>query len=1529
MSDLADETAGDLPVKDVGLCLAGIGGLQESSAAQNARARQAVSRISREELEDRFLRLHDENFLLKQHARKQEDKIKRMATKLIRLVTDRKRSELESGGTKRVGRDIEMEEMIEELQEKVCELEKQNEGLRNRLVACKQQLQVQGRRQTPYNYVQSRINTGLRKVNEVASMQENLKRGIRVQDPEPAAKYTQTIQPRYGHSLLEEARAEIRNLENVIESYKTQMEEMEQSAEILREQIKKKEQGYEESLLQLREHQATGQRIAIRDNVEMIRLQKQFAEKATAFTVMEGKLLQIQENQRTMKASHDAFMNKVDELNTQLKEERCKCLCLEKQLHSASFSRRITEELQERVTDLQKEKDLLKENYDKLFNSAFDMTHEQQWKLKEQQLKLQIAQLETALKSDLADKNEILDKIKLEREQNERLSQENKELQLHYLQHKQQLDELKDRMKFFTKESDIDVAELSEALMLIKVRNNQKKGNLEFLEKLEDDINKDLERSMRELQARHAETVQELEKTRNMLIMQYKINKDYQSEVDTVTRKMEDNKREYEMKLDQYAQLLDIRADRIRKLEAQLKDIAYGTKQFKFKPEITADDKVDEFDETIHLERGENLFEIHINTLIFSPEALQAFSEQEPATFCTFAFYDYELQSTPVVHGLQPVYDFTSQYIVRVDDFFLQYLQKNTVKLELQFTFGTDYETIAVCQLRMHEILEKNGRIFGTTNLVGIRGDVKDYGTLEYWIRLRVPMDQAIRLYKERTKALGYIVSNLKADDKTPEVPTISQINTSPLADGNLNELYITIKFCSNLQTERRNGQPSPYVVYKFFDFADHDTSIIPNTNEPQFDDHFSFPVPMNADLDKYLKSESLHIYVFDDEEPDNTFYLGKANVPLISLAHDKYITGTFELRNSEGQANGTVNVVLKWQNSYFPPSGSTMTVEQAEVVPKQEPEKLPIEEELKASPLSKPSSGTVVKMPPTPKPRKLYIDSGKQERRVSFADPSATISRSSTVVEKKLEEVESIPAKPEQISQVKRSPSVVAKQREEVNSSEKDETIPQVKRTPSGRKLEESKSGTGTDEPVNQVKQSPSDRKLGETKSAPGTAEPVSQVKRTPSGRKLQETKSAAGTDEAVSQVKQSPSDRKLGETESAAGTVEPVSQVKRTPSGRKLEEAKSAAGTNEPISQVKQTPSVRKLQEIKSATGTVEAVSQIKRTPSGRKLDETKSATGVDEPVSQIKRTPSDRKLEETKSAAGTVEPVSELKRTPSIVAQKREEVEVTPQTAEPAIQDGKGTALEDGAEPNFEKVQEEGELSELSDGQVAFPSGQSGAISEESETIDVKESDQDGNDAQATDIDESITDSDDSIVPGWPSKDIKQPSEKIRIEIVSLTINNNAPILKDETVQRLFVEYKFCNLPAEETPLSLPKPSSGQWIHYNYSNVIHVDEENNQQRRQFLKSVLQGLESNLESIRFTIVSDPPEDEQELECEDVGFAHINLREIFQKGEDVIEKDIDIVYPQGGTEVIGKVKVTVEALEVLRNISKENGRQL
>uniref|UniRef100_A0A2K5CP82 Protein fantom n=1 Tax=Aotus nancymaae TaxID=37293 RepID=A0A2K5CP82_AOTNA len=1227
MSGPTDETAGDLPVKDIGLNLFGMGGLQETSATRTMKSRQAVSRVSREELEDRFLRLHDENILLKQHARKQEDKIKRMATKLIRLVNDKKRYEQVGGGPKRLGRDVEMEEMIEQLQEKVHELERQNEALKHRLISAKQQLQIQGYRQTPYNNVQSRINTGRRKANENAGFQECPRKGIKFQDVD-VAETPHPMFTKYDNSLLEEARGEIRNLENVIQSQRGQIEELEHLAEILKTQLRRKENEIELSLLQLREQQATDQRSNIRDNVEMIKLHKQLVEKSNALSAMEGKFIQLQEKQRTLRISHDALMANGDELNMQLKEQRLKCCSLEKQLHSMKFSERRTEELQDRINDLEKERELLKENYDKLYDSAFSAAHEEQWKLKEQQLKVQIAQLETALKSDLTDKTEILDRLKTERDQNEKLVQENRELQLQYLEQKQQLDELKKRVKFYNQENDINADELSEALLLIKAQKEQKNGDLSFLVKVDSEINKDLERSVRDLQATHAETVQELEKTRNMLIMQHKINKDYQMEVEAVTRKMENLQQDCDLKVEQYVHLLDIRAARIQKLEAQLKDIAYGTKQYKFKPEIMPDDSVDEFDETIHLERGENLFEIHINKVTFTSEVLQASGDKELVTFCTYDFYDFELQITPVARGLHPIYNFTSQYLVHVNDLFLQYIQKNTITLEVHQAYSTEYETIAACQLKFHEILEKSGRIFGTASLVGTKGDIPNFGTVEYWFRLRVPMDQAIRLYRERAKALGYITSNFKGlehmQSLSQQAPKTTQLSSTDSTDGNLNELHITIRCCNHLQSRASHLQPHPYVVYKFFDFADHDTAIIPSSNDPQFDDHMYFPVPMNMDLDQYLKSESLSFYVFDDSDTQENIYIGKVDVPLISLAHDRCISGIFELTDHQKHSAGTIHVILKWKFAYLPPSGSITTEDLRNVIRKEEPEVV--------QRLPPASSVSTLVVAPRPKPRRLT----PVDKKVSFMD--------------------------------------------------------------------------------------------------------------------IMPHQSDVSQESSVDEVKE------------------------------------------------------------------------------------------------------------------------------------------------------------------NTEKMQQgKDDVSLLSEGQLAeqnLPSSEDETEITEDLEPEVEE-------------DISASDSDDCIIPGPISKNIKQPSEKIRIEIIALSLNDSQ-VTMDDTIQRLFIECRFYNLPAEETPVSLPKPKSGQWVYYNYSNVIYVDKENNQAKRDILKAVLQKQEMPNRSIRFTVVSDPPEDEQDLECEDIGVAHVHLADMFQEGRDLIEQNIDVFDARADGEGIGKLRVTVEALHALQSVYEQ-----
>ncbi|XP_054025949.1 protein fantom isoform X2 [Dryobates pubescens] len=1265
MSIPCDETSGDLPVRDVGLTLAETGGIQESSTAQNAKARQAVLRISREELEDKYLRLHDENILLKQHANKQEDKIKRMATKLTRLVNDKKKAEQVGGGPKRLGQAVEQEEMTERLPERVRMLEKQN-SLRSKLILTKQQLQAVGHRPYPYSYVQPRINTGLKKVNEATGVPGHGKKGMRFQDLE--VRSPNPVVPVDGQSPLEDPRAEIRNLETVIESQREYIEELEHTRDVLVSQLSRKEKEIEESVLRLKEQDTTGRRLNIRDNVEMIKVKKQLAEKSNALSAMEGKFLQLQENHKNLKTSHDALIAKGDDLNQQLKEERLKCLHLQRELQLMTISNQRTEELQERMSDLEKEKELLKQEYYKLCNSAFSMTHEQQWKLKEQQLKRQIAKLETAIESDLADKNEILDKFKLERDQKEKLMQENKDLQLCYQKHKQQLDELKNHVKFLTKGSDIDVAEFNEAQLLIKVRKQQQNEDLMFLEKVEDDVPKDLERCMQELQLTHAETVQELEKTRNMLIVQHKINKDYQTEVEAVTRKMESLQKDYDLKMEQSAHLLDIRAARIRKLEAQLRDIAYGTIPHKSKAEILPGDPVDEFNETVQLERGENLFEIHISKVIFSAGAVNTFGDHEPATFCTYGFYDFELQTTPVVYGHTPSYNFTSQYFVLADDNFLHYIQQNSMTLEVHHAYGIDYETVATCELKFHEILETSGKIYSTANLVGIKGNVQNYGTVEYWIRLRVPMDQAIRLYKERSKALGYITSSFREhEQRSQQILRTAQVSTS--TDGNFNELHITVKCCNNLRARKKHLQPNPYVVYKFFDFADHDTPIISSSSNPQIDDHMCFQVPVNADLDRYLKSESVTFYVFDDGETEEGAYVGKASVPLISLAHDRSISGTFELTDSERRAAGTITVELKWNFVYLPPSGLAMATDLANLIQNEKSMaiKLPAEEKTQTPALLPSFTSSLTK--PTPKPRQR---AAQPDKKVSFQDLT-TIQDS--VVENNMELAEK--------------------------------------------------------------------RKASEI---PGVSEHV------------------------IHEVKQ----------ESLA-----------------------------------------------------------------------------------------DDKVEEM-----------------------AEEIR-----------------------------QEKEDLSHLSEGQLAdhssITSGDEIEIAEELEP-------EDQDDRQESDAIESvITDSDDCIVSSPVSKNIVKATEKIRIEIISLCLTESR-ITSDESIQQLFVECRLYNFLAEETPLSLPKPTSGQRIHFNYSSVIHVDKANNRARREHLKTMLLKPNLHTDSLQFTVVSDPPEDEQDLECEDIGFAYVSLREILQKQRDIIEQDIEVFDSQDDSAVIGKLKVTVEALHALHSVYEE-----
>lgn len=91
-----------------------------------------------------------------------------------------------------------------------------------------------------------------------------------------------------------------------------------------------------------------------------------------------------------------------------------------------------------------------------------------------------------------------------------------------------------------------------------------------------------------------------------------------------------------------------------------------------------------------------------------------------------------------------------------------------------------------------------HGRLHGTAKLVASHEnniDIGTFGSIEYWVRLRVPMEQAFRLLKEKMKAQGYLVTTSRQSTKTPD-----ELEQQHERDPNMNELTISILSCANVQ---------------------------------------------------------------------------------------------------------------------------------------------------------------------------------------------------------------------------------------------------------------------------------------------------------------------------------------------------------------------------------------------------------------------------------------------------------------------------------------------------------------------------------------------------------------------------------------------------------------------------------------------------------------------------------------------------------------------------------------------------------
>lgn len=159
-----------------------------------------------------------------------------------------------------------------------------------------------------------------------------------------------------------------------------------------------------------------------------------------------------------------------------------------------------------------------------------------------------------------------------------------------------------------------------------------------------------------------------------------------------------------------------------------------------------------------------------------------------------------------------------------------------------------------------------------------------------------------------------------------------------------------------------------------------------------------------------------------------------------------------------------------------------------------------------------------------------------------------------------------------------------------------------------------------------------------------------------------------------------------------------------------------------------------------------------------------------------------------------------------------------------------------------------------------------------------------------------------------------------------VINLGFLPGAAVLKNKSIEMLFVEFQFLDCSPEEleTPVALPKPKPPQRIAFNFRKVVHLDSKRHQDRREALASMMASKNPKSAIIKFTVVSEPLGKNKNAECQDVGFAIIDLKQILKYGKDIIEEDVDVLDTRT-KKVIGKLNVSVEVLAALKRILAES----
>ena len=359
---------------------------------------------------------------------------------------------------------------------------------------------------------------------------------------------------------------------------------------------------------------------------------------------------------------------------------------------------------------------------------------------------------------------ELKDNLSKEKIEKEKYKDEALRLKISRIEREKNDKLFQDKLNQFNQYGEID-SNFTKILSLYKNDNDQLNwGNINFIEP---DVEKNndpafLKNENSRLKIEKNNLGKELQYTKNLLLIQQQVNDDNKKLQDFEAQKFKSEIKMLKAKIEELCKLIDMK--KLPKEYSSLKSTAKYTIPVIQKKSTILDDNITEFsqEETeVDLAINENALDVYFGECLYEEELSEelGYNIEDMLSFFSVDFYEHETQTSDILSGKNPMFNFQIIFKVDVNESLLNYLDNDGIIIEVYSIRDNVQMIFGEGKISLKELLDIEYSNDATSRVINSEVEIfhnKNRGlkvaTLYYKMRMRKPLSEALKWYHEQNQ---------------------------------------------------------------------------------------------------------------------------------------------------------------------------------------------------------------------------------------------------------------------------------------------------------------------------------------------------------------------------------------------------------------------------------------------------------------------------------------------------------------------------------------------------------------------------------------------------------------------------------------------------------------------------------------------------------------------------------------------------------------------------------------------------------